>query len=113
MWRNQSINDTYEPGSIFKVVTAAAALEKGVVTLQDTFSCPGFRIVEDRRIRCHKVPGARDGDLCTGHRELLQSRIHRYRPEGGGGGLLRIFPAVRTHGKDRHRSARRGKYHRA
>lgn len=57
MWRNQSINDTYEPGSIFKVVTAAAALEKGVVTLQDTFSCPGFRIVEDRRIRCHKVRG--------------------------------------------------------
>ena len=57
MWRNQSIHDTYEPGSVFKVVTAAAALEKGVVTLQDTFSCPGFRMVEDRRIRCHKVQG--------------------------------------------------------
>lgn len=57
MWRNQSIHDTYEPGSVFKVVTAAAALEKDVVTLQDTFSCPGFRMVEDRRIRCHKVQG--------------------------------------------------------
>ncbi len=57
MWRNQSINDTYEPGSTFKVITAAAALEKGVVSLTDTFSCPGFRVVEDRKIRCHKVGG--------------------------------------------------------
>lgn len=57
MWRNQSINDTYEPGSTFKTITAAAALEKGVVSLKDTFSCPGFRIVEDRKIRCHKVGG--------------------------------------------------------
>ncbi|MCI9307607.1 MAG: peptidoglycan glycosyltransferase [Lachnospiraceae bacterium] len=57
MWRNQSINDTYEPGSTFKTITAAAALEKGVVTLKDTFSCPGFRMVEDRKIRCHKVGG--------------------------------------------------------
>ena len=57
MWRNQSINDTYEPGSTFKTITAAAALEKDVVSLNDTFSCPGFRIVEDRKIRCHKVGG--------------------------------------------------------
>lgn len=57
MWRNQSINDTYEPGSTFKIITASAALEKGVVSLNDTFSCPGFRIVEDRKIRCHKVGG--------------------------------------------------------
>jgi len=57
MWRNQSINDTYEPGSTFKIITAAAALEKGVVSISDTFSCPGFRIVEDRKIRCHKVGG--------------------------------------------------------
>ena len=57
MWRNQSVNDTYEPGSTFKIITAAAGLEKGVVTPEDTFSCPGFRIVDDRRIRCHKVQG--------------------------------------------------------
>ena len=57
MWRNPSINDTYEPGSTSKIITAAAGLESGVVTLKDTFSCPGFRIVEDRRIRCHKVGG--------------------------------------------------------
>lgn len=57
MWRNQSVNDTYEPGSTFKTITAAAALEKGVVSLDDTFNCPGFRMVEDRRIRCHKVGG--------------------------------------------------------
>lgn len=57
MWRNPSINDTYEPGSTFKIITAAAGLEAGVVSLEDTFSCPGFRVVEDRKIRCHKVGG--------------------------------------------------------
>lgn len=57
MWRNFCINDTYEPGSTFKLVTATAALEEGVVKLDDTFNCSGFRIVEDRRIRCHKVGG--------------------------------------------------------
>lgn len=57
MWRNFCINDTYEPGSTFKLVTATAALEENVVSLEDTFSCPGFRIVEDRKIRCHKVGG--------------------------------------------------------
>lgn len=57
MWRNTCINDTYEPGSTFKIITAAAGLEAGAVTLEDTFSCPGFRVVEDRRIRCHKAGG--------------------------------------------------------
>lgn len=57
MWRNRCINDTYEPGSTFKVITSAACLEEGVVHLDDTFSCPGYRIVEDRKIRCHKVGG--------------------------------------------------------
>lgn len=57
MWRNGCINDTYEPGSTFKVITAAAGLEAGVVTLEDQFSCPGFCIVEDRKIRCHKTQG--------------------------------------------------------
>ena len=57
MWRNGCINDTYEPGSTFKVITAASCLEEGVVSLNDNFSCPGYRIVEDRKIRCHKVGG--------------------------------------------------------
>lgn len=57
MWRNRSINDTYEPGSIFKVFTASAALEEGVVKTDDTFFCPGYKMVEDRRIRCARVGG--------------------------------------------------------
>ena len=57
VWRNGCINDTYEPGSTFKVITAAAGLEEGVVTVEDRFSCPGYIMVEDRRIRCHKTSG--------------------------------------------------------
>lgn len=57
MWRNECINDTYEPGSTFKIITSSACLEEGEVSLSDTFSCPGYRVVEDRRIRCHKVGG--------------------------------------------------------
>ena len=57
IWRNGCINDTYEPGSTFKIITASACLEEGVVHLDDTFSCPGYRVVEDRKIRCHKVGG--------------------------------------------------------
>lgn len=57
MWRNGCINDTYEPGSTFKIITSSACLEEGVVSLSDTFSCPGYRMVEDRKIRCHKVGG--------------------------------------------------------
>lgn len=57
MWRNASLNDTYEPGSTFKIITASASLEEGVVKLEDSFFCPGYKIVEDRRIRCHKVGG--------------------------------------------------------
>lgn len=57
MWKNGCINDTYEPGSTFKIITASAGLEEGVVHLTDQFSCPGYKVVEDRRIRCHKVGG--------------------------------------------------------
>ena len=57
MWRNACVSDTYEPGSTFKVIVAASALEAGVVKLEDAFHCPGFKVVEDRRIRCHKTTG--------------------------------------------------------
>ena len=57
MWRNGCINDTYEPGSVFKIITMSAGLEEGVVHPSDSFYCPGYCIVEDRRIRCHKVGG--------------------------------------------------------
>lgn len=57
MWRNQCISDTYEPGSVFKIITTAAAFEEGVVSLNDSFFCPGYKLVEDRRIHCHKRTG--------------------------------------------------------
>ena len=57
MWRNECISDTYEPGSTFKIITASACLEEGVVKLSDRFHCPGYKVVEDRKIRCHKVGG--------------------------------------------------------
>ncbi|WMC92225.1 peptidoglycan D,D-transpeptidase FtsI family protein [Kineothrix sp. MB12-C1] len=66
MWRNGCINDTYEPGSTFKIVTAAAGLESGAVTVNDRFSCPGFVVVEDRKIRCHKVTGHGAEDFVQG-----------------------------------------------
>ena len=64
--RKQCINDTYEPGSTFKVVTATAALEEGAVTIDSKFNCPGFKIVEDRKIRCHKITGHGSEDFLHG-----------------------------------------------
>lgn len=66
MWRNASISDTYEPGSTFKIVTATAAFEEGVVNIHDRFFCPGYKIVEDRKIRCHKVGGHGSEDFIDG-----------------------------------------------
>ena len=66
MWRNRCINDTYEPGSTFKIVTASAGLSEGVVSVNDQFYCPGYKIVEDRRIRCHKVSGHGAEDFVHG-----------------------------------------------
>ena len=73
MWRNGCINDTYEPGSTFKTVTAAAGLEAGVVHTSDTFHCPGFIMVEDRRIRCHKVSG-------HGSEDFIQATMNSCNP---------------------------------
>ena len=66
MWRNPSINDTYEPGSTFKIITTAAALEQHVLSVSDRFYCPGYKIVEDRRIRCHKTTGHGAEDFTRG-----------------------------------------------
>lgn len=66
MWRNGCISDTYEPGSTFKIITAAAGLESGSVKTTDTFNCPGFIMVEDRKIRCHKVGGHGAEDFVQG-----------------------------------------------
>lgn len=66
MWRNPCISDTYEPGSTFKIITAAAALEEKKVSLTDTFYCPGYRIVEDRRIRCSRTTGHGSQDFTMG-----------------------------------------------
>lgn len=73
MWRNGCINDTYEPGSTFKIITAAAGLEEGVVTPESTFSCPGFVMVEDRKIRCHKVGG-------HGGQDFIQATMNSCNP---------------------------------
>ncbi len=66
MWRNGCINDTYEPGSTFKIITMTAGLESGVVSPSDSFYCPGYKVVEDRRIRCHKVAGHGAEDFVLG-----------------------------------------------
>ncbi len=66
MWRNQCINDTYEPGSVFKIITTASAFEEGVVSLKDNFFCPGYKMVEDRRIHCHKRTGHGAEDFTQG-----------------------------------------------
>ena len=66
MWRNPCISDTYEPGSTFKIITAAAALEENKVSLADTFYCPGYRVVEDRRIRCSRTTGHGSQDFTAG-----------------------------------------------
>jgi stage V sporulation protein D (sporulation-specific penicillin-binding protein) len=66
IWRNGCINDTYEPGSTFKIITASAGLESGVVTPSDHFYCPGYIIVDDRRIRCHKIAGHGSEDFVQG-----------------------------------------------
>lgn len=73
MWRNSCINDTYEPGSTFKMITATAALETGAATLSSSYSCPGFKIVEDRRIRCHKTTG-------HGHQSFAQTVMNSCNP---------------------------------
>lgn len=80
MWRNGCINDTYEPGSTFKIVTAAAGLESGAVKPTDTFNCPGFIMVEDRKIRCHKVGGHGAEDFVQGtmnscKQEAVKNRV--------------------------------------
>ena len=99
MWRNGCINDTYEPGSTFKIITASAALEEGVVTPEDTFSCPGFRIVDDRRIRCHKTTGHGSETFVQGVMNSCNPVLLKW-DSGWGQMLLQVFSAVRSARKD-------------
>ena len=90
MWRNGCISDTYEPGSVFKIITASASFEAGTSSLEDTFFCPGSIIVEDRRIRCHKHAGhgsqtfteatmnSCKQEFCFLHQGLLRQKIHDF-----------------------------------
>lgn len=80
MWRNGCMNDTYEPGSTFKIITAAAGYEAGVVTMEDGFHCPGYTVVEDRRIRCHKIAG-------HGSQNFLEATMNSCNPVFVGIGL--------------------------
>ncbi|MBO6015632.1 MAG: hypothetical protein J6P60_03480 [Lachnospiraceae bacterium] len=86
MWRNACINDTYEPGSTFKIITAAAALEAGVVKPEDTFSCPGYIIVEDRKIRCHKVGGHGAEDFVQGTMNSCKQNQNKMKQKEGDSG---------------------------
>ncbi len=79
MWRNGCINDTYEPGSTFKIITAAAGLESGAVKTTDTFNCPGFIMVEDRKIRCHKVGGHGAEDFVQGTMNSCKQEAAKHR----------------------------------
>lgn len=79
MWRNGCINDTYEPGSTFKIITAAAGLESGAVKTTDTFNCPGFIMVEDRKIRCHKVGGHGAEDFVQGTMNSCKQEVAKHR----------------------------------
>lgn len=98
MWRNGCINDTYEPGSTFKIITSSACLEEGVVKLDDTFHCPGYRIVEDRKIRCHKVGGHGSETFVQGVQNICHTTIRKYIPSISYGCypafLLYVLPKV-------------------
>ena len=88
MWRNRCINDTYEPGSTFKIITASAALEEGVVELDDTFSCPGIPGGRGQEDPLPQSGRPRTGDFCGGGHELLQPGVHRCGTALGSGHLL-------------------------
>ena len=101
MWRNQSVNDTYEPGSTFKIFTSSAALLTGTCTLEDHFNCPGYKIVEDRRIRCHKVGGHGDQDFTHAIMNSCNPRIQKYCLHG-----FNFCPPVLRRGYSMYRSRR-------
>lgn len=112
MWRNPVISDSYEPGSTFKIITATAALEERKVTLQDSFFCPGFKIVEDRKIRCHKTQGHGSETFKQGvMNSLLQPGFHGNWGKSRGKRYASLLPQAWTLRKNRSGSSRRGKFH--
>ena len=113
MWRNGCINDTYEPGSTFKIITASPAWRKGWWTLEDTFTCPGYRIVEDRKIRCHKVGGHGAETFVEGIENSCNPVFIEIGLRLGRENFYKIFPTVWADGDDWSGSARRGGHHHA
>lgn len=107
MWRNRSINDTYEPGSIFKVFTASAALEEGVVKEEDTFYCPGYKLVEDRRIRCARTTGHGSETFVQGVQNSCNPVFIEVGMRLGTENFINILK-IRIDGEDRCRSSGRG-----
>lgn len=99
MWRNPCISDTYEPGSTFKIITATAAFEKGVVTENDRFYCPGHKVVEDRIIHCHKVAGHGSEDFVQGIQNSCNPVFMEIGERVGVGGMYDIFRRLGLFGK--------------
>lgn len=99
MWRNPCISDTYEPGSTFKIVTATAALENNVLALTDRFYCPGYKIVEDRRIHCHKVAGHGSESFVDGIKNSCNPVFMEIGARVGVEGLYEIFERLGLMGK--------------
>jgi cell division protein FtsI/penicillin-binding protein 2 len=100
MWRNGCISDTYEPGSTFKIITAAAGLEEGVVSTKDSFSCPGFIMVEDRKIRCHKTAGHGSQSFVEATMNSCKQVFGKLRP-GVLKSMVILTKTQRKHGKEK------------
>ncbi len=101
-WRNKAINDTFQPGSTFKILTLAMALEENKVKMSDTFNCPGYVVIEGAKINCSKARArSRSSGPHHGVRQFLQPRVHQHRPAPRQHDLLQLHEGLRPPRKDR------------